>query len=261
MLTKPEIRDAHSYKIFMKNDLIQKGTSVLGLEEWKMMLFLIGFVKRDDEPHTPYTFRISEYCQICNKTSTSREYRGVNGYVFETLEKLRIHRLEIELTPKKHLRMGWISSALLDEDNDTVTVRFDANISQYIFFNLDTGKFTATVREIILPMKSTYGILMYLYLLSRKSLGRKQKISLEELRRRMGCMEKFEAYKDFRINVIEPALEDINTYSDIKISYEAVKTGRRVTDILFTYHGIPAEESIERVENCQQALDTLPKKR
>ena len=62
------------------------------------------------------------------------------------------------------------------------------------------------------------------------------RFSLEEIRLRIDC-DKYPNFKDFRVNVLEPAMEDINTYTDIKVKYEAIKTGRKITDIEFIILG------------------------
>jgi plasmid replication initiation protein len=48
--------------------------------------------------------------------------------------------------------------------------------------------------------------------------------------------EKITSYDNFGVNrqkVIEPAIKEINEKTDIKMSYDAIKTGRTVTSIKF----------------------------
>ena len=46
---------------------------------------------------------------------------------------------------------------------------------------------------------------------------------------------KYKSIKDFKKYVLEPAIRDINTYSDLKASYTQRKTGRRVTHLIFHF--------------------------
>ena len=48
----------------------------------------------------------------------------------------------------------------------------------------------------------------------------------------MDC-ENYTNYKDFRVRVLTPAIEEINKYTDICVAYDEQRSGRKVTHITF----------------------------
>jgi plasmid replication initiation protein len=45
--------------------------------------------------------------------------------------------------------------------------------------------------------------------------------------------ENYTDYKNFRVRVIEPSLFEINTYTDLTVNYEPIRTGKYITNIKF----------------------------
>jgi plasmid replication initiation protein len=65
------------------------------------------------------------------------------------------------------------------------------------------------------------------------------KMSMEDFRELMGVKEgQYSSIKDFRKRVIDVAIEEINRSDNISfsLSYEMIKTGRKITHIKFTTH-------------------------
>ena len=61
---------------------------------------------------------------------------------------------------------------------------------------------------------------------------RTQKFEIEELKRLL-CAEKYTNISNFKKKVIEPALEDIEKYADIKVSVIYIKHKNKFTHIEF----------------------------
>ena len=58
-------------------------------------------------------------------------------------------------------------------------------------------------------------------------------LTLGEITQRLGVS--YPRYADIRRYIIEPAIAELQTKSNIDISWEPVKTGRQVTSIKFTF--------------------------
>lgn len=82
-----------------------------------------------------------------------------------------------------------------------------------------------------MPMRSSYGI--RLYELCLQWLEDEREFSLEEFKRMFQLENKYTAIKDLKKYVINPAIADINTHSDIQVEFHQHKTGRRVTHFQF----------------------------
>lgn len=229
--TKRDMLSAQSMSVVKGNALIQKTHYSLSLMEQKAILFIISKIKPSDSADTEYIFNIRDFCKACNFYGKSGFYYQ---YVREVMENLGNHKLTIELEEGKTLITHWFSGAMIDKNAGEVRLHIDSYIRPYLF---ELHSFYTNYKlEYILPMKSKYGIRLYEFLRSYKSKGYRLRFSLEEIRLRIDC-DKYPNFKDFRVNVLEPAMEDINTYTDIKVKYEAIKTGRKITDIEFIILG------------------------
>jgi plasmid replication initiation protein len=60
-------------------------------------------------------------------------------------------------------------------------------------------------------------------------------ISVDDLRKILQLEKEYTAFKDFRIYVLDIAVEQINKHTDMKVKYELAKTGRKYTDITFKF--------------------------
>lgn len=66
------------------------------------------------------------------------------------------------------------------------------------------------------------------------SIGHRE-VSIDWLRESFQLQKKYPAMKDLKKWVIEPALNDINTASDLWVDYQQQKTGKKVTHFIFTF--------------------------
>lgn len=228
LTTKNAVLSAQGMYVVKGNSLIQKSRYSLSLMEQKAVLFLISKIKPTDSPFTEYTFSIGDFCRTCNLDIRGGFYVR---YVRDCLNDLARNIICIDIGEKKTLTTHWFSSAIIDEETNTIQITFDKNIVPYLY-ELKSF-YTQYSLEYVLPMKSKYAIRLYEFLKSVQSKGYRQRFSVEEIRERVDCFS-YPAYKEFRRNVIEPALEDINAYTDLKVQYDPVKQGgNKITHLEF----------------------------
>lgn len=244
-MTEKEIITAQSQFVVMRNELIQKSRYQLSLTEQKIILFMVSKITPYDEPHTEYNFSFKEFESVCHL----KKGGNTKTLIKEAFHNLRTKPVEITLSEDETVITGWFNDARINTKTQTISVEFSRHLKPYLY-NLQTF-YTMFCLENVLPMNSKYAIRLYEYLKSIKSKGYKQTVALEELRERCGVGEKYTKYKDFRVNVIEPALADINTYSDIEVKYIEKKTSRSITHLEFT---ILTSETVERRMNRRNAL-------
>lgn len=250
--TKRDILSAQSMYVVKGNDLIQKSRYSLSLMEQKAILFMISKIKPTDKPFTEYEFSIKDFCLACNLNTQAGTY---SRYVRNLLDKLGEKVITVELDKGKTLKAHWYSSSIIDDNTDSMRFVFDKNISPYLF-ELKSF-YTQYSIEYALPMRSKYGIRLYEFLKSVKSKSYRQRFTVEEIRERVECFS-YPAYKEFRRNVLDPALEDINSYTDLKVQYVPVKKGNKITHLEFTilaYHDY--ERTGERFYNRRERLGSI----
>ena len=76
---------------------------------------------------------------------------------------------------------------------------------------------------------------MYEILIAWRSTSKTPVISLTEFRQQLGVLpEEYPRMFDFKKYVLDSALKQINAHTDIQVTYEQHKTGRRITGLSFT---------------------------
>lgn len=179
-------------------------------------------------------------------------------------------------------KFQWVEQARYIPGAATVRIRFTEGMIPYIT-RLEQ-KYTEYRLELIAPLTSQYAVRMYeLMLQYLNTSAQVRDFSLANLRHTMGVGPKeYSSIKDFKARVIDPAVKQINQYTDIRVNYENIKTGRTVTGLLFTIEEAPKKsvkgakrpkdepltnENIERLglaragETYEQARSRLRKKR
>lgn len=233
-----DVLTAQERMVVKGNALIQKSRYSLSLMEQKIILYIISKIKPTDRAETAYNFNIDDFIKVCCLNSNGGKY---TKYINDIMEELGSKVISIDLGENKTLLSHWFSSVIIDREQKTFTVSFDYNIKPYLY---ELQSFYTMYRlEYILPMTSKYSIRLYEFLRSIYSKGKKQKFSIEEVRERIDC-DKYPNYKDFRKNVLEIAIGEINHNTDLYVSYEAEKTGHRVSHIIFSMR-LETEEEMD----------------
>lgn len=250
--TKSDILSAQSMYVVKGNALIQKSRYSLSLMEQKAILFLISKIKPTDEAEHSYTFSVKDFCLACNFHQDSGFYVG---YVRQVMEELGKKTVSVDLGEGKTLISHWFSSTIIDAKTNSFEVLFDKNLAPYLFQLKNF--YTQYSLEYVLPMKSKYSIRLYEFLRSVKSKSYRQRYTVDELRERVDC-DKYPAYKEFRRNVLDPAIEDINKFTDLEVRYEPIKSGRKITHIEFIilFHN-DAGNAMERFYNRRKELGNI----
>lgn len=226
-MNKREVIAARSQFVVIGNGLIQKKKYSLNTVEQKLVLYMASKITPYDEPGTVYTFSFKDFRAVCNLNDDSGTYKPM---IQEMLFLLKGKPIEIYPDNGTLIITSWFDDAVIDNDAETVKITFSQHLTPYLY-NLK-NYYTQFCLENVLPMRSKYAIRLYEYLRSIKSKGYRQTIDIEEVKARIDA-EKYKNYKDFRMWCLEPALEEINTYTDIAVECVPIKSGRRVSHLEF----------------------------
>lgn len=236
MLTIDELDIQRNTAIVVSNRLLQNSYFELKMLQFKTLLYTISKIKKDDAPNKEYKISIRELCQVCNmRVKGTNAYKGRNGIVYRAMRELRGKHLDLFDEQGRAFNTGWFSKVKMENDNDTVYYTFDSDLMPYLFnLSFDMGGLTITTLEIMCSLETLPGMRLYWFLRSIASLGKTQRITLDDIRDSTGFAGKYSLYADVQRYILKPAIDDINTYSDIQISYSPVKEGRKVVAIDFT---------------------------
>ena len=220
------ITQKREYYIVKRNDLIRKSRYSLTLQQQKMLYYLISQIKPTDEEYKEYEININEFCKICG-------YDTNNGYYYtalkDDLKALADKSAWIDAEDGTSSLFRWIDTAVIKRNSGVMKIRFHSTVAPYLFELV--GFYTQYSLFHLLAMKCKYSMRLYEYLLSLK-YQHIFSVEIEELKKRIDA-ENYDKFSHFKTRVLEPAIEEINLYTDIQVDYKLIKTGRAFTSIEF----------------------------
>jgi plasmid replication initiation protein len=218
----------------MANDII-KGKQDMTLQQARIIRLLVTQVVKQDNDLKTYAFRITDLARFLGIDS-SNLYKDIQKFCSDLLD------LKVYVgtgNPKEPWRIfQWIQLSQYD-GNGNLTLMLSNQIKEYVV-ELDKW-FTQYQLGNILAMKSFYSIRLYELIKCQDGISRAEKdfheFTFKYLREFFCCEKKYSLNKDFKKNVIELAIREINDNSDIRIvPVEYIKTSRTITAVRFYVH-------------------------
>lgn len=172
-----------------------------------------------------------------------------NKQLQENLKGLMSTIVEFNVLQKNN-KTKWHATTLLSEatiDNGKIYFGFAPTIRKTL---LHPEFYVLLDLNIIKGLNSKYSIALYENARDYIEPGF-PKMDIELFRKLMGVdNNKYKKFADLKKRVIDPSVEEISEKTDIKISYELFKNGRRFTKIQFFMENqeIPIDEDILDVE-------------
>lgn len=107
--------------------------------------------------------------------------------------------------------------------------------------------------------KSKYSIRLYEIVIKWLDNKKTQKYALDEFREKMGISSEYKQMSDFKINVLDKALKEINEHSDITLKYEQFKKGRVITDFQFKITPKAKQKPVQKPKRDPDTIDLFSK--
>ena len=232
------ISTQRGYMVVKGNDIIQKSRFTLSAQQQKVLLSMISKIKPDDEPNKTYTFEIQEFCRLCNiDWGNGGNYIAIKQALYG-IDKQVMWIKQPE--KKRETRLRWLDKLYISEDSGVITFTFHSDMLPYL---LDLReKYTQYSLINVLPMRSKYAIRLYELLKSYEWTVVRITIPLDNLKTRLDASN-YNNYKDFRRRVLDPAVEEINTYTDLDVGYEPLKIKSRGYNAISFRLGRPARKN------------------
>jgi plasmid replication initiation protein len=221
------LTEIRSYKVVKANDLIQKSRFDLQLQEQKIILYLISKIKPEDMELKEHIFEIQDFCKVCGLAPDN----GANYiYIKQTLKDLRDKSIWIMLENGKERTLSWFDYVEMDKNSGAVTIKISDMMKPYLLHLKD--RFTQYELLYTLAMNSQYSLRLY-ELLKSYEFQNKKVFDIDELKLRLSA-ENYARFPDFKRNVLDIALREINNLSDITVKYGIIKEGRRFAKVEFS---------------------------
>ncbi|WP_201618390.1 replication initiation protein RepM [Psychrobacter urativorans] len=180
---------------------------------------------------TPLRIDALRYAEVFN---TTRQ----NGYLMmkeaeDTLFNRRFSYLDDE---GKLVKSRWLSQVRYLDDEGAIEVVFTPAVVHGIT-RIDGAEefFTKYLLEQTAAMTSNYSVRLYELLVQWKTAKKTPVFELDKFRGQLGVAdEEYKAMSNFKIRVLDLAVEEINEKSDLNISYTQKKKGRKIIGFSFT---------------------------
>jgi plasmid replication initiation protein len=96
------------------------------------------------------------------------------------------------------------------------------------------GQFTRVVIKNVSSLSSTYSIRIYELLQQFRSTGDRT-IALDDFRSMLNLDDKYQQFKDLNKLLLKPAIAELNEKSDLAVTFETIKQGRKVIALRFRF--------------------------
>ena len=251
-----EIAQEREYYIVQHNDMVQKQRFTLGknagnslsVTEEKVLAYLISKIRPESTSLEPVEMDIKTFCEVCGlgKGSTDNCYPQVKAAVDKLAR--RVMWLYDDST-KSETTVRYIDRVTMYKRSGRIRISFDPMLEPYLI-NLAGNYFQFSYHN-ILAMSSKYSIQLYKLLKSYYFRCPSLRISIEELKASLDAT-KYVKISHIKEKVIEPALHDINAYSDLSVTVEYEKTGRSIAHVIFTIKSLEDSKSQESIREAQR---------
>lgn len=220
----------------LKNNLVVKHNNLveakydLNLVEQKVILFAITKIDTSKEKLNTVRFNATELAELIgSESSRYSEFRIIGNSLMDK---------KIYLKDRPNLEIRWASRTEY-LGNGIIELGFDDELVPYLLQLKST--FTRYQIKNILYLENKHSIRFYELMKQYQTIGKRQ-FKLEELKDILMIEGQYERFYDFERFILKKTKKEINKHTDINIDYEKIKTGRKITSILF---------KIECKDNCR----------
>jgi plasmid replication initiation protein len=242
--------------IFKKHSATIQMNNKLSLNEIKSFNFLLLEAQNQlkNEPKKE-SFEVS-----LQDIKRNMDIKSTNNQPLKkSLKNLADTSLELNIF-NKNKSTSWIYMSLLAycEINDgTVIFDFNFKIRQML---LNPDMFSIFDILILKQFNSKYSTIIYEFIEDYKKVSIPT-MSIDEFKNLLGLdKDKYKNFADLRIRIIEPAIKEIEAKTNILISYETTKRGRKVTHIKLRVSEKSRDMLIAPKESLAQFVNRVKKR-
>ena len=250
--------------IVLQNRLLN-AISDLNQDERRFVIFLSPLVRKavDINPNQ-HTFTVVA-------KDFAKEYDIAEKHVYEKLKKISksihgkvFYYWNFRANKKANLKgVSWIGTAEYKDREGMVEVSLLDEVIQMLTVFDKSNPFTKYERNHIANLGS-HGIILFELISScMHQLFKSKSYEIEFLREKFNCKDTYLPIAEFKRNVIDKAIKDVESNTPLRINYEQKKTGKRVTELLFSFYdsNVKKEQLEENMSVKNDAITTTEDKK
>lgn len=238
-----------SMTVNKRNDMVQTARYRLSVQEQRAILYSISKIRPEDSSNTEYSFSLKDFYKVCGLSKDT--YTSTK----KMLKELGDKSWWVKRDDGSETLVRWFNTLDCDSNSDKVVFKFHERMMPYLLNLVEQGEFyTSYELKYILPMTSKHSPRLYELLKSYQINNSMWFFDLDELRRLLDC-ENYKRWPDFKRRVLDPAIDEINKYSDLVVCYDAKRMGRGVDRVLFHFDAKTKAEKFDTNNEIEFALD------
>ncbi|HHZ94788.1 MAG TPA: RepB family plasmid replication initiator protein [Flavobacteriales bacterium] len=237
--------------VVVKDNQILNASYRLSLIEQRIVLGCIARVNSTDELSKEKGFTVT-IKELQDLTSSVGKAGAMYTEAKQAVERLYNRSITLGNDGSK---MRWVYAVQYNDDEGSIRLSFSPSIAPYL--SQLKGNFTKYKLEYVANFTSSHSIRIYELLVQWSSKGERE-IEIDELKEMLQLEGRYNRPNNLIARVIKPAVEDINTHSNLLVNYGTRKTGRRVTHIQFKFD-VKQEQNKQTMEQFVRDNPTLTK--
>ena len=272
-----EVERDKLYTVAKANDLVREAKYNLSLGQQRMLNFLISkippnatsFEDMGSRQHVGWvTFQTQEFARVFNMDpQNGMTYAHVKEWLMSLKQKAWWVRID-----EKDVIMSWLDQVVMEPNSGKCAVTFFKPIEPYLVALTKEGNYTSYSLIYTTNFKSSYSGRFYELFKSYEFRSKVKSSSEENIKTVVMDLDELKSkfdekdpvtkkvtrtlstytYKDFK-RILERSLGEINRFTDVYVTYEPIKKGKKVIQLKFQIKSILGEELLDRMAENQRA--------
>ena len=222
-------------ELVVKSNRLIEASYRLTLNEQRIILYAICRSREEQRglfPDQPVVITADAFANQFPATKKGHVYQQLKEAMDALYDRsVTLYETDEDTGLPQVSKTRWISKASYIDGAGRIKIVFTSDVIKYIH-RLEV-EFTSYQLEQVGNMTSFYAVRIYELLSQRRDFGNRV-LNLKELREILQIgPDEYKLTADFKKWIIDAAVKQINDHSDLKVSYDAKKTGRAITDFAF----------------------------
>jgi plasmid replication initiation protein len=216
--------------VVKRNDFLQMAYS-LSIQEQRIILCCVSQIDSREKAtqNDEFVVSVQQIHDIFGDDTQKNMYRGLRDATDRLGNRWIVQRSD---DSKRVMKLRWVWKIQYNDEKGDITLNFSRDVLDYLS---DISKtFTKYKLSDVSQFRCMYSIRIYELLQQWSGVGEVE-YSLEDLRERLDLGEKYGRWADFKRNVIDASVDEINKHSNLKVSYGVRKSRRKITGVQFNF--------------------------
>lgn len=224
-MDKSQVSAERKQMIVKSNQVIQKSRYHLTIQQQKLILYLISKIRPNDTEFKEYTFDLKDICKVLGVSVDGTNYIRFK----DSLKRIADTSFWLEIDGKDRL-YRWIDDVEINRNETEIKIKLDEHLKPFLLQLKEN--FTYYQLENVLCFDCKYSFRLY-ELFKSYEFKSGLNMSVEELKKYLMAENKYDRFTLFKTNVLNKAIEEINKYTDLNVTYELIRKNRVITEIKF----------------------------